>query len=113
MPTSNKIEMIAQNIVHQLMDLVAEEFADNQGLFVDFRQESNDKMIDFVEALIKEGQTEAFRYGKIKGSKSFAKIVRTMRDYQNRYFQTKSKEALVNSKKSEQRVDEALKLILK
>ena len=65
------------------------------------------------EKKIEEIKTAAFKEDKIKGSRSFAKIVKTMRDYQNRYFQTKSTGALKDAKKAEERVDQALEVILK
>ncbi|MCH8479167.1 MAG: hypothetical protein LAT56_14675 [Wenzhouxiangella sp.] len=55
---------------------------------------------------------QAFKEGKRKGAKSMAKLVKEMRQAQNRYFETRSDEALRLSKKLESQVDRAVEAVL-
>jgi hypothetical protein len=51
------------------------------------------------------------RQKKIAGSRQLATLVKQMRDAQNRYFQTRSDDALKQSKQLESQVDRVVKMI--
>jgi uncharacterized protein YqgV (UPF0045/DUF77 family) len=62
---------------------------------------------DAAHAMEKYGRAK-----KIMGAKSFARLVRQMRFTQQRYFDTRSEEALEQSKALEKQVDKSLEAIL-
>ena len=71
----------------------------------------------WLEKNIKKGtivtETEAFKQGKRKGAASMAKLVRDMRQAQQRYFDSRSDAALKEAKKLEQQVDRAVEAVLR
>lgn len=67
---------------------------------------------EFVENFIKDVSAYG-RDKKISGSRSFARLVKKMRQAQNRYFQTKSHEALKESKSLEEQVDRTVDAVLR
>lgn len=70
-------------------------------------------IINEVHTVSEVDTDRVFKEGKKAGSKSMAKLVKQMREAQNRYFQTRSNEALRESKKLEEQVDRAVEAVLK
>lgn len=66
MKTNTREEKIAMNIVYQIGDLLSEALPKNiaHKYFVDARQKTNDKAIDFVKTFIEKEKKEAFLKGQ-------------------------------------------------